>query len=63
MSSTESLLTRFRAWLKRPKRGQDMAEYVLILAAVAIAGYTAYVALAGGMQGLINNVTAILSAA
>ncbi len=49
--------------LKHSQAGQDMAEYVLILAAVGVAGYTAYVGLEGGIQGLITTVTGILSAA
>ncbi len=63
MDTVRQLIAKTGRALRRYQPGQDMAEYVLILAAVAIAGYTAYVALAGGIQGLINNVTAILSAA
>ena len=48
----------------RPRRsGQTMTEYVLILAAVAIAGYAAYVALEGGINDLITTVTTALKAA
>lgn len=43
--------------------GQTMTEYVLILAAVAIAGYAAYVALEGGINDLITTVTTALKAA
>jgi Flp pilus assembly pilin Flp len=45
------------------RNGQTMTEYVLIIAAIAIAGYTAYVGLEGGINGIIANVTATLSAA
>jgi Flp pilus assembly pilin Flp len=41
--------------------GQTMTEYVLIIAAVAIVGYTAYVALGGGIEDLITTVTGLLS--
>ena len=44
-------------------KGQTMTEYVLIIAAIAVAGYTAYVGLEGGINGIIANTTAILSAA
>jgi Flp pilus assembly pilin Flp len=44
-------------------KGQTMTEYVLIIAAIAIAGYTAYVGLEGGINGIIANVTATLTAA
>ena len=44
-------------------KGQTMTEYVLIIAAIAVAGYTAYVGLEGGINGIIANVTATLSAA
>jgi Flp pilus assembly pilin Flp len=44
-------------------KGQTMTEYVLIIAAIAVAGYTAYVGLEGGINGIIANVTATLAAA
>lgn len=47
----------------RHRTGQTMTEYVLILAAIALAGYLAYVALSGGITGLITKVTDILNAA
>jgi len=40
-----------------------MTEYVLIIAAIAVAGYTAYVGLEGGINGIIANVQASLAAA
>lgn len=48
---------------QRRGKGQTMTEYVLIIAAIAIAGYTAYVGLEGGINAIISNVTATLSAA
>ena len=43
--------------------GQTMTEYVLIIAAIAVAGYIAYQGLEGGINSIITNVTATLSAA
>lgn len=54
-------LVRWYVKLREGKRGQTMTEYVLIIAAVAVAGYTAYVSLEGGIQGLITSVTSTLS--
>jgi Flp pilus assembly pilin Flp len=45
------------------KNGQTMTEYVLIIAAIAVAGYLAYQGLEGGINAIISNVTATLSAA
>jgi len=43
--------------------GQTMTEYVLIIAAIAVAGYIAYEGLEGGINSIIANVTASLSGA
>jgi Flp pilus assembly pilin Flp len=43
--------------------GQTMTEYVLIIAAIAVAGYVAYQGLEVGINGLIAKVTTSLSAA
>ena len=43
--------------------GQTMTEYVLIIAAIAVAGYLAYQGLEGGINSIITNVTTTLSAA
>jgi len=48
---------------RESRKGQTMTEYVLIIAAIAVAGYTAYVGLEGGINGIIANVTATLAAA
>lgn len=45
------------------RKGQTMTEYVLIVAAIAVAGYTAYVGLEGGINTIIANVTSTLSGA
>ncbi len=57
------LLNRWFVRVRESVRGQTMTEYVLIIAAVAVAGYTAYVALEGGIDGLIKSVTTTLSGA
>ena len=48
---------------KRNPRGQTMTEYVLIIAAIAVAGYVAYQGLEAGINGIIVKVTASLNAA
>jgi Flp pilus assembly pilin Flp len=48
---------------RESRKGQTMTEYVLIIAAIAVAGYTAYVGLEGGINNIIANVTATLKAA
>jgi Flp pilus assembly pilin Flp len=48
---------------KRNQRGQTMTEYVLIIAAIAVAGYIAYEGLETGINGLIVKVTASLNGA
>jgi Flp pilus assembly pilin Flp len=48
---------------KRNQRGQTMTEYVLIVAAIAVAGYVAYQGLETGINGIIAKVTASLNAA
>jgi Flp pilus assembly pilin Flp len=45
------------------QRGQTMTEYVLIIAAIAVAGYIAYQGLEGGINTIIANVTATLAGA
>ncbi len=49
-------LLKMRAKLMSSK-GQTMTEYVLIVAAIAVAGYVAYQGLEGGINTLISNVT------
>ena len=45
------------------KTGQTMTEYVLIIAAIAVAGYIAYQGLEGGINTIISNVTSTLKGA
>ncbi len=49
--------------VRESKQGQTMTEYVLIIAAIAVAGYIAYQGLEGGINAIISNVTATLKAA
>lgn len=44
-------------------KGQTMTEYVLIVAAIAVAGYVAYEGLEGGINAIITNVTNTLKGA
>jgi Flp pilus assembly pilin Flp len=48
---------------KRSQHGQTMTEYVLIIAAIAVAGYVAYEGLETGINGVITKVTGSLNAA
>ena len=48
---------------QRSQRGQTMTEYVLIIAAIAVAGYVAYQGLENGINGLITAVSSSLNAA
>jgi len=49
--------------VREGRPGQTMTEYVLIIAAIAVAGYIAYQGLEGGINTIIANVTATLSGA
>ena len=49
--------------VRESQKGQTMTEYVLIIAAIAVAGYIAYQGLEGGINTIIANVTATLSGA
>lgn len=49
--------------IRESKTGQTMTEYVLIIAAIAVAGYIAYQGLEGGINTIISNVTATLKGA
>lgn len=59
MNYMNKLIVRVR----ESKQGQTMTEYVLIIAAIAVAGYLAYQGLEGGINTIIANVTATLSGA
>jgi Flp pilus assembly pilin Flp len=56
-------LVRLIAWVRESQKAQTMTEYVLIVAAIASAGYIAYKGLEGGINTLITNVTSTLKAA
>jgi Flp pilus assembly pilin Flp len=59
MKYARKLVSRVR----ESQPGQTMTEYVLIIAAIAVAGYIAYQGLEGGINTIIANVTATLSGA
>ncbi len=59
MNYINKLIVRVR----ESKKGQTMTEYVLILAAIAVAGYTAYVGLEGAINTLIASVKTSLGSA
>ena len=53
-------LTRLLVAARENKKGQTMTEYVLILAAIAVAGMTAYTILGGQITSEISLVTSSL---
>ena len=57
MNWVNKLIVRVR----ESQQGQTMTEYVLIVAAIAVAGYVAYEGLEGGINSIITNVTATLA--
>ena len=58
-----NLITKLFVNIRESRKGQTMTEYVLIIAAIAVAGYTAYVGLEGGINTIITSVTATLKGA
>ena len=54
---------QFVSRVRENRKGQTMTEYVLIIAAIAVAGYLAYQGLEGGINTIIANVTASLTGA
>jgi Flp pilus assembly pilin Flp len=59
MNYINKLMVRVR----ESKKGQTMTEYVLIIAAIAVAGYVAYQGLEGGINTIIAKVTTELTGA
>ena len=53
-----NFITRLFVAIRENRKGQTMTEYVLILAAVAVAGMTAYTLLGGKITTEIATVTA-----
>ena len=51
------MIVKPKRWAAAFKSGQTMTEYVLIIAAIAVAGYIAYQGLEGGINTIITNVT------
>ena len=58
-----SYFSKLIVGLRESKAGQTMTEYVLIIAAIAVAGYIAYQGLEGGINTIITNVTTTLKGA
>ena len=58
-----SYFSKLIVGLRESKAGQTMTEYVLIIAAIAVAGYIAYQGLEGGLNTIITNVTTTLKGA
>ncbi len=56
-------VNKFIVRVRESQTGQTMTEYVLIIAAIAVAGYIAYEGLEGGINTIIANVTATLEGA
>ena len=56
-------IDKFVVRVREGRKGQTMTEYVLIIAAIAVAGYIAYQGLEGGINTIISNVTATLKGA
>ena len=57
------LVNKLAAKVRGHLSGQTMTEYVLIIAAIAVAGYVAYQGLEGGINHIISSVTTTLNAA
>jgi len=62
-TSMVKYFNRIAVGIREGQSGQTMTEYVLIIAAIAVAGYIAYQGLEGGINTIIANVTATLSGA
>jgi len=62
-TSTMKRFNQLVGRVRESRKGQTMTEYVLIIAAIAVAGYIAYQGLEGGINTIIANVTATLSGA
>ena len=58
-----NFINKLMVRVRESKKGQTMTEYVLIIAAIAVAGYIAYQGLEGGINTIISNVTATLKGA
>jgi len=58
-----NLITKLFVRVRESRKGQTMTEYVLIIAAIAVAGYTAYQGLEGGINSITTSVTSTLKGA
>jgi Flp pilus assembly pilin Flp len=50
------LLAKLQLWIGKLSRGQSMAEYALILAAVAVIAYTGYQVMGTTITSLLSTV-------
>lgn len=55
--------SKLMVMVQASKKGQTMTEYVLIIAAIAVAAYIAYQGLESGINTIISNVTTTLKGA
>ncbi len=55
-----NILTRCYLRLRAHQRGQTMAEYGLIMTAVAVAAFAVYTTLGTGITALVNKVAVLL---
>jgi Flp pilus assembly pilin Flp len=58
-----NIIIKILVGVRASPEGQTMTEYVLIIAAIAVAGYIAYSGLEGGINTVTTGVTTTLSAA
>ena len=54
------MLFQLLNWLYTREEGQDLAEYGLILALIAVVAIAALTALGGGITGTLSSITAQL---
>jgi len=57
------MLSYLIAWLNTQEEGQDLAEYGLIIALVAIAAIVALGVLSGGISSVLGSISGTLSGA
>ena len=56
MADKMRLLAKLQLWIGKLSRGQSMAEYALILAAVAVIAYTGYQVMGTTITSLLSTV-------
>jgi len=63
METIAKLFVRVREWQRRVSKGQTMAEYSLIVAAVAVVVVVSYQAMGQDIGSLVNSVNTDLTSA